>query len=530
MIRILTVDDEELILNTTCNYVEQHFDSEVFRANSGFEALDLLRRMRFDVVITDISMPLMDGIELLQNVKRVWPQCYVIILTVYDRFNYAYEATKYDQVDYVLKSDGMQALHTSIQKAIDWINSEKRKEEIFSRLGQQIEMLKPQMQAETIQKILTRPFEVHSKEEFQTIGLEIDPERPVLLILAALDADHQSRTALFLPSLSEMLHRLLARRDLQLQLIQLGSEILGLAQVEGDIPDSEARLFICDAFERCIDSLEHGNDILMAAAIGEGFIPLSEMPLVYNQMVYTLEDLRNTAALKVGVGPGTTTRRRYECISPENIELLWQYIRAENVTQFRVLLTDLLAPLEEVSSIDALQPFADEYALSFLYLKASQMIKPEMGLQSRIAFSQTQLFSNGSISGTEWIQNVLHAFDEMFSYRVATDASNANHLVARIDDYILGHYSEDIHLSTIAEALHYSPSYLSRLYKEHTGENLSSGINNVRISAAKKLLLSTSLSINEIGRRCGFYSNKYFMQIFKKATGQTPSQYRPQKS
>ena len=103
MIRILTVDDEVLILNATCNYVEQHFDAEVFRANSGFEALDLLRRMRFDVVITDISMPLMDGLELMRNVKRVWPQCYVILLTAYDKFDYAYESMKYDRVQYMLK-------------------------------------------------------------------------------------------------------------------------------------------------------------------------------------------------------------------------------------------------------------------------------------------------------------------------------------------------------------------------------------------------------------------------------------------
>ena len=157
MIRILTVDDEILILNTTCNYVEQHFDAEVFRAGSGFEALDLLRRMRFDVVITDVSMPMMDGMELMQNVKRVWPQCYVIILTVYDRFDYAYEATKYDQVEYVLKSDGMQALHSSLQRAVDWIESEKRKEQMFTRLGQQIESMKPQIQAETIRRFLAKP-------------------------------------------------------------------------------------------------------------------------------------------------------------------------------------------------------------------------------------------------------------------------------------------------------------------------------------------------------------------------------------
>lgn len=525
MIRILTVDDEELILNTTCNYVEQHFDAEVFRAKSGFEALDLLRRMRFDVVITDVSMPLMDGIELMRNVKRVWPQCYVIILTVYDRFDYAYEATKFDQVDYVLKSDGTQALHSSLQKAIEWIEEEKRKEQMFSRLGQQLEILKPQMQAEAIQRILNKPEEMSSREEFRALGLEIDPERSVLLMLGALDAEHQSHTAIYLSGLSETLHRFLVGRGLRLQLVQMGSEILGLAQADGEIPDNEALVFIGDAFERCIESMEHNNGIRMAAAVGEGFVPWNEVPPVYNQLVYALEDLRNTAVLKVGVGSGFAPRRRYDCISPENIDLLWQYIRAENAAQFRSTLADLLAPLEEVSSIDALQPFAEAYALNYLYIKASRIMQPETDATSQLV-SAAQPFGNTGMSGSEWVQSVLCAFDELFSRRIAVDASNASQLVARIDDYILTHYSEDIHLSTIAETFHYSPSYISRLYKEQTGKNLSGGINSVRINAARKLLLSTTLPVNEIGRRCGFYSNKYFMQSFKKATGQTPSQLR----
>ena len=499
--------------------MEQHFDAEVFRANSGFEALDLLRRMRFDVVITDVSMPLMDGIELMRNVKRVWPQCYVIILTVYDRFDYAYEATKFDQVDYVLKSDGTQALHSSLQKAIEWIDEEKRKEQMFSRLGQQLEILKPQMQAEVIQRILNRPDDLPSKEEFHALGLEIDPAKPVLLMLAALDADHQSRTAIYLSGLSETLRRLLAGRGLGLQLVQMGGEILGLAQVNGENPENEALVFIGDAFERCIEAMEHNHGIRMATAVGEGFVPWNEASSVYHHLVYALEDLRNTAALQVGVGSGFLPKRRYDCISPENIDLLWQYIRAENAAQFRSTLTDLLAPLEEVSGMDALQPFAEAYALNYLYIKAFQIMQPESDVAA-------QPFGSAGMSGSEWVQSVLSAFDELFSRRIAVDASNANQLVARIDEYILAHYSEDIHLSTIAETFHYSPSYLSRLYKEQTGKNLSGGINSVRINAAKKLLSSTSLPVNEIGRRCGFYSNKYFMQIFKKVTGQTPSQLR----
>ena len=526
MIRILTVDDELLILNTICNYVEQHFDAEVFRAASGFEALDLLRRMRFDVVITDVSMPMMDGIELMRNVKRVWPQCYVIILTVYDRFDYAYEATKYNQVEYVLKSDSMQALHSSLQRAVEWIESEMRKEQMFSRLGQQIENMKPQIQAETVRQLLRKPSEMPAKEELAAIGLDLDPEKPVLPILGVLDSAHQNRTAVFLPDIAEALYRNLSGRGIKLQLVQISGEILGLTQTDGSSPDSEAMVFVTDALERCIESLERGSNTRLAAVVCESFIPWRLLPQNYDQMTYQLEDLRNTAALKVCVGHELAMRRRYDCISPESIDLLWQYIRTEDADRFRKTLTDLLAPLEEVSNMDALYPLAEAYALGFLYLKASRLMDPDEAREPSFVFMQMQTFSSIGISGPEWIRAVLRQFDGLFIRREAIGADNANQLVDRVRDYIRRHYSEDIHLSTIAETFHYSPSYLSRLYKEHTGENLSNDISNIRIGAAQKLLLSTTLSVNEVGQRCGFYSNKYFLQIFKKATGMTPSQYR----
>ena len=98
MYRMLVVDDEPLIVNSLCSSIEQNFDVELYRANSAFVAMDLLQKMRFDVVITDISMPVMSGLELLKWIRGIWPQCYVILLTAYDKFDYAYESMKYDRV------------------------------------------------------------------------------------------------------------------------------------------------------------------------------------------------------------------------------------------------------------------------------------------------------------------------------------------------------------------------------------------------------------------------------------------------
>ena len=90
-----------------------------------------------------------------------------------------------------------------------------------------------------------------------------------------------------------------------------------------------------------------------------------------------LESLRNTAALKVAVAAESNPRRRYDCIGPESIALLWQFIRAEDAEGFRKTLSELLSPLEEVSSMDALQPFAEACALDYLYLKASRILEAD---------------------------------------------------------------------------------------------------------------------------------------------------------
>lgn len=99
-------------------------------------------------------------------------------------------------------------------------------------------------------------------------------------------------------------------------------------------------------------------------------------------------------------------------------------------------------------------------------------------------------------------------------------------LVRRIDAFIQAHYQEDISLTLIAADTHYSPAYISRFYKMHTGKNILNHLNEVRINAARQLLVGTNLKISDIAAQTGFCSAKYFNQSFKKQTGLTPAEFR----
>lgn len=98
--------------------------------------------------------------------------------------------------------------------------------------------------------------------------------------------------------------------------------------------------------------------------------------------------------------------------------------------------------------------------------------------------------------------------------------------IMAITRYLQGHLSEDISLSVLAEEFHLSAQYISQLFKSEIGVNFLAYLTNIRMERAKKLLLSTALSIGEISEQLGFGDYRVFTKVFKKSEGVTPSQYR----
>ena len=188
MYRMLVVDDEPLIVNSLCSSIEQNFDVELYRANSAFIAMGLLQKMRFDLVITDISMPVMSGLELLKWIRGVWPQCYVILLTAYDKFDYAYESMKYDRVQYMLKVESYAVIHQSIQNVLDKLDAEKTQEQTLIQLGTYMEQMKPLMKADMVSRLLVR-HAAPEQELLDSIGFAVTGEEETCIVVGML-SDH----------------------------------------------------------------------------------------------------------------------------------------------------------------------------------------------------------------------------------------------------------------------------------------------------------------------------------------------------
>lgn len=144
MYRILVVDDEEMITDSLATMLQEtkEFELDVYKAYSGTEALEILNKYRMDVVISDICMPQMNGIDLVSKIREKWPKCQVIFQSGYDDFKYAQQAIRHKVAHYILKSEGDENLLAAIGECIKTIEESNLRQVTLMKIKEENEMYK----------------------------------------------------------------------------------------------------------------------------------------------------------------------------------------------------------------------------------------------------------------------------------------------------------------------------------------------------------------------------------------------------
>lgn len=526
MYRLLMVDDEELIVNSMCSSIEENFEVELYRAFSAFEALELLRKMRFDLVITDISMPVMSGIDLLKRIKQTWPECHVILLTAYKDFDYAYQSMKYNKVDYVLKIEKYPVIHQLIKNALERLDQDKEREQLFIRMGEHFEQIKPRLREDLMMQVLKYGAVLPEMEKLKNIGFNLDGQQRVMLIAGMLDADHYAYTMEYVNDISVPLTEKLRRYGLRFQQSVLDHYLVWMVQCEeqdkAELQEQASR--IRDCFENFPEVLQQRTGMNIMLVTSEFFVEWHDLSALFNRMTLRLEQSMGAhGMISLPVDVPNLPREKAVGLTVADMDSLWELLRVAQPERFIAYLAEKLQFLACSSDMTTLLPSAEVSVVSLLYLNGRKLF----GISTPLDTDEHRVLSClHHPSGQQWLQEVLNLFHRLMARRSENHQSSATWLLQHIDQYIAEHYQEDIHLTSIAEEFHYSPSYLSRTYKEISGESLTIAISNYRLKRAKQLLENSALPTHEIAQSCGFYSIKYFMQVFKAKWGCTPMQYR----
>ncbi|GGD95055.1 response regulator transcription factor [Paenibacillus nasutitermitis] len=530
MLRLLIVDDEPDIADSLYTLLQERFPFELdlYKAYSGKKALEWLKRGKFDLVLTDIRMPVLSGMELHKHIRRLWPRCRVIFLTGHSEFDYVYEAISHDNTSYLLKTEGHEVILETVHHAISEIEGEQQIEGLMVKAMQHMEQSLPLLQNELLTDLLHGEADdaLERGRQFAELRIPLHAEMPVLLMASRL-----VRTAAALPPVTKaQLHT-----GMKVILEQYGYSQLQMSYV---FIDKNTMIWFVQPAARDTEA---------------GGMPWDEVPLAVQEVAEHME----IECLQSFATPLLFLLDRSPC-GWDEVADRWALLRHEldrqsgnqngliqaafdenEYTRARILrkaeqLGDYLAASQENDFMREWEWFVSQStqtelihsSLSLLFLRHMHRFNQQERLAVRTNLQPLLQQAELQMDAEQLLGYYLDLAMVIFELQRQELTERRDHTIERIKQYIQEHLGEDLSLVRLSELVQLNPSYLSRAFKKATGMNLLSYIHETKLKEASRLLLHSDMKIHEISRVLGFVSPPHFTRFFKKASGHPPQDYR----
>ncbi|SEO30129.1 two-component system, response regulator YesN [Paenibacillus sophorae] len=539
--KLILAEDEEDVREGIIGQIDwERYGFEVVdQAENGKEAADLIDRLLPDVVVTDIQMPFMNGLQLAEYTRSRYPGTKIIILTGYDEFEYAQRAIKLQIDEYILKPFSSQELIDVLLKVKGTLDSEISEKENIHVLSEHYRKSLPVLREQFLSSLVSRrlrPEEIAVKSREYGISLSGDWFQPSVI---SLDYIRE-------PEASDPNHPVSLRdtgdRNLQLfAVLNIAEEICG--------KHGFGRVFI------------HRDDLVMLSSRTG-----TDESEITGRTLAILEEIRQNVQrflkLTVTIGAGTVCRTPemlfhsfadalqaldYRLILGNNRVIWIEDVESrtsrlpvyDELTEQSLIRTVKLGTVQELTEIinelfgtlDGSQVTANEYRIFLLEIITSilRMAKESGG-------ETNELFGSGIMSLTdmnkfnnmeEAKQWIIDICTRLMNHIALERQSSYKHLVEQAKNFIKSHYQEtDISIGKVCRHLHISTGYFSSIFKRETKMTFVNYLLLIRLEAAKELLRTTELKAFEIAEKIGFADPNYFSFCFRKKFGQSPKEYK----
>lgn len=503
MYQILIVDDEEIVCRGMAQFVKwDKCGFEVAGIASGVdEAMRMLEKMPIDVIFTDIRMPGKSGIDLLKNVQEQYPDIQTVVLSGYSDFDYAKDAIRYGAIEYLTKPVNLGEVEELLERIADKL--EKKNREVKIHTGHM----------EGLLLSIARGYTKADPEKYDLPKLEDWYGVSVFMTEKSLDEERVSRQK------QDMKMRIAAMTP---EAIILDSSVYALFVVVPVKEKTEFEYFISILEQLCC------TDSCWALGISkkkQGIEHLSEAFKETEQaMRYVMADTRKTVIYYQNI------EKLFSEKSSQVQEILTEFLcklnGGEDKQQIIQWLKQALTLMESTEQMSAIE--FQTVCIRFLIEMSGHL--HDTGLE------QTDLHDrlNDVLRQLLWCKKGQDVLRWMFTYldwvtqeleRLDSQKISGG-VIAEIQSFIRQHYQENITLNMLAELFYMHPNYLSRLFKEKTGENFVDYLADVRMQKVKELLCTSDYKMTEICGRVGYDNPRSFSKAFKNYTGMTPKEYR----
>jgi len=533
MYKLLLVDDEADVregLMQEINWGEEGFEV-VGIAENGKEALELIEKYMPDVVVTDIKMPFMDGMQLSEAVRKQYPTTKIIILTGFDEFEYAQKAIKLHIDEYVLKPFSAQDLLQAIDKVKEKIAEEIAEKENIHALQEHYRESLPVLREVFLASLINRVLpESEIREKASNYQIDLDGKH---YLLCTISMDHPGEHARF--SLTKEKELLL------FAILNITEEVISR--------DHRAIVFI------------HQDRVVILMIFNEGKqqdLLVNTLPVLEEIRLSVEKYLRHTVTVGVGTlcrelteipysYEGSISALDYRLILGNNRVICIDDVeeRSEDQLRFDELKEQALIRCLKVGTLSELKEIVEELCSDIAHAHVS--IKDCQIYLLEILTTILKVAKSANLNVDEILGSSVHLFAEINKFHTLREASDwiigvctkimnsiANerqssykHLVEKAIAYTKEHFHEsDISINKVCSHLHISTGYFSSIFKKETKMTFVSYLMQIRMEAAKEYLRTTDLKAFEIAEKVGYADPNYFSFSFRKMCGMSPKEYK----
>lgn len=508
MTRIVLVEDEPLFRKGLAKMIAGSGTcwSVCGEAENGQEAEPMIAELQPDLVITDIRMPVTDGLELLKRVKSRFPAIEFIVITGYQDFHYAQTALRSGALDLLVKPCGMQDILDALYK-VDELLAEREASARKAASERQL-LLENTLRA----AMLRFPYSPGMLEELEG---KLGAYRLMLFQIADFFPDHRS----------------FQKRDvplLQFAVLNIIGEMMDIHQIAGTLLLLEAGrfalLFDAAADEEPFVQAACGTvgqllGLTVAAQCSGTVGAWTQLPDLYESLLakgHAPVAADKTSGLEIAT-PINSSRRHLigaqlaAFLASGQTEAMKAYLERQ--------IREIGAMDEEAWRIDALSL---SFALQDTIRKQFERQTDLLSLTDRIGKLHD---CRGKEEAEAWMKAEAERFAAAFQDWQSRHCASA---VSRAVRFIEERYTEPLSLQQVASQVHLNAAYFSHLFKKETGRSFVQFLIELRMEKAKKLLANTDMNVTEISGAVGYDLPNYFAKLFRQFTGLSPKEYRKQ--
>lgn len=491
-------------------------------ASDGEVALPLIETSKPDVIITDIKMPFMDGLQLSRIIREHMPWIKIIILSGHDEFDYAKTAIKIGVTEYLLKPIGSEDLIEALQKVALSLNQEIKDRESRKLLQEQAEgsliLLREKF---LLRLVMGGVSSAEAVEQGQHLGLNIVSKYYLVLLVKIelcegnnpFDYQEYQKVDQFIASLTGNNPNILYTKK--------GLDELVLI-LKGDTPDqvNQEGAFLTHLIQQEGETSAICNLIV---EIGQPQQRIGDIHRSFSEAVVKAQSAAEYSRIKKSIHGF----QQVEMLKLEHTALE-DYLKFGNLQDIDTFFTAYLQPINDAAQRSEL---VKNYGFMDIILTVSQFVSDLGGKVEQIApdLDNVEKFLQEVTTTDQMNREMKNLIARVLNFRDSRTNQERSFLIQDAKAFIEDNFSNpDLHMNSVARKFNLSPSHFSTVFSQEVGETFRDYLNTLRIDRARELLRTTNLKCSEIAYQCGYNDSHYFSTVFKKKTGFSPQQYRGQ--